>query len=574
MASRAMTIFKASSIITMNPAHPRAEALLINQDTGVIVEIGALSEVTAKAPEATLIDLADSVLLPGFVEPHSHPVVSGMVTQEPAYWIAPYVGFPTWEDVTEHFTHLNETTPLGVPLLFNGLDRLLQGAPKLTNVILDSFFPSRPVVVADNSGHLAYFNSALMALHGWDKDLPKDPVGGSYGRTSDGALNGQAYEVTAVMEAAGPVVASVANHPLHSAAKWYQLMAENGITSTSDMTYDVGFLGAYEALAALPDCPLRVSLYHVSTSKDAGEPLETADPERVRKQGVKLWADGSPWIGNAALSFPYLESDVVTTAGIPIGPAGIKAMNYTAEELNAVVDLHAPRGWQLAFHCNGDAGLDVVLDVYERGLRKHNLLGTDHRWRIEHLGACHKEQFERAASLGVEASMGPFQFIYWGDLLDGQMFPSSIGSQWQAIGDAFDAGLEVSFHNDGSVSPPKVLLNIQSTVTRTTASGAVHGENQRVTLDQALRAVTINGARQLFIEKKYGSLEVGKIADLVELSKDPYEVDPHRIASDISVRRTWISGRAVDLDAFAAQVEGVDPRPHADLATEPRTACC
>ncbi len=574
VAATARTIIKARSIITMDPTQPRAEAILIDQDTGLILAAGTFDAVVASAPEATLIDLADSVLLPGFVEPHSHPVVSGLATQEPAHWIAPYVGFPTWDDVTDHFTQLQATTAPGEPLMFNGLDRLLQGAPKLTAEMLDSYFPDRPVVVADNSGHLAYFNSAVIAMHGWDTNVPADPVGGSYGRTATGALNGQAYEVTAVMEAAGPILAKVANHPLHSAAKWYRLMAENGITSTSDMTYDVGFLAAYEALASLPDCPLRVSLYHVSTSTKAGEPLETSNPAKVRKQGVKLWADGSPWIGNAALSFPYLESEVVTKADIPIGPAGLKAMNYTAEELDAVVDRHAPEGWQLAFHCNGDAGLDVVLDVYERGLRKHHLLGTDHRWRIEHLGACHKEQFERAASLGVEASMGPFQFIYWGDLLDGQMFPSSIGSQWQAIGDAFDAGLEVSFHNDGSVTPPKVLLNIQSTVTRTTASGAVHGENQRVTLDQALRAVTINGARQLFVEDKYGSLEVGKIADLVELSDDPYEVEPHRIATDISVRGTWMAGRVIDLEAFAAQVEGIDPIPHGSLASEKRTSCC
>ena len=376
------------------------------------------------------------------------------------------------------------------------------------------------------------------------------------------------------MEAALPILGKAVPHPLHSAAKWYRLMATHGITSTSDMTYDDTFLKAYEALASAEDCPLRISLYQVSTSEVAGQKLTTANPDRVRKQGIKLWADGSPWIGNAALSFPYLDSPVVRAAGIPLGPAGISVMNYTKDELDAVIDKHAPEGWQMSFHCNGDAALDVVLDVYERGLKKHNLLGTDHRWRIEHLGACHKEQFERAAALGVEASMGPFQFIYWGDLLDGQMFPSEIGSQWQAIGDAFDAGLEVSFHNDGSVTPPNVLLNIQSTITRTTSSGTVHGANQKVTLDQALRAETINGARQLFVDDKYGSLEVGKIADLVELSADPYEVNPMTLATDVSVLGTWVGGRKVDLDAFDAQILAIDPDPHADLAAAGPPACC
>ena len=568
------TIIKAKSIITMDPGNPRAEALAFDASTGEIVAVGTVEACTAAAPTATVTDLGDTVVLPGFVEPHSHPVQSGLVTQAPCHWIAPYVGYPTWADVTAFFATLDAKTHAGEPLMFNGLDRLLQGAAAPTAVSLDEFFPTRPVIILDNSGHLAYFNTALIKLQGWDTKAPADPVGGSYGRLADGSLDGQAFELPAVMEAALPILGKAVPHPLHSAAKWYRLMATHGITSTSDMTYDDTFLKAYEALASAEDCPLRISLYQVSTSEVAGQKLTTANPDRVRKQGIKLWADGSPWIGNAALSFPYLDSPVVRAAGIPLGPAGISVMNYTKDELDAVIDKHAPEGWQMSFHCNGDAALDVVLDVYERGLKKHNLLGTDHRWRIEHLGACHKEQFERAAALGVEASMGPFQFIYWGDLLDGQMFPSEIGSQWQAIGDAFDAGLEVSFHNDGSVTPPNVLLNIQSTITRTTSSGTVHGANQKVTLDQALRAETINGARQLFVDDKYGSLEVGKIADLVELSADPYEVNPMTLATDVSVLGTWVGGRKVDLDAFDAQIQAIDPDPHADLAAAGPPACC
>ena len=567
-------ILAASAIVTMDPAHPRASAIAFDTATGVILAVGSVDECTAAAPAAQVTDLGDIVLLPGFIDPHSHPVVSGLVTQSPAIWIAPYVGFPNWSDVTALFATLDAETPAGQPLLFNGLDRLLQGAPAPTAVMLDGFFASRPVVVADNSGHLAYFNTATMQLHGWDAKAPDDPVGGSFGRTAEGALDGRAYELPAVMAAAGPILGAVVTHPLHSAARWYRYMASHGITSTSDMTYDVPFLQAYLALGSTIDCPLRVSLYHVSTADTCGEQVETPFPDKLRKQGVKLWADGSPWIGNAALSFPYLDTEVVRHAEIPLGPAGTSVMNYTPEQLDAVIDAHAPEGWQMAVHCNGDAALDVVLDVYERGLKKHGLLGTDHRWRIEHLGACRKVQFERAASLGVEASMGPFQFLFWGDLLDGTMFPTEIGSQWQAIGDAFDAGLEVSFHNDGSVTPPNVLLNIQATVTRTTNSGTEHGPNQKITLDQALRAVTINGARQLFVDDRLGSLEVGKCADLVELSKDPYAVDPLTLASEVSVLGTWVGGHRIDLDAFDAQVEAMDPTPYKELATRDQRRCC
>jgi hypothetical protein len=132
----------------------------------------------------------------------------------------------------------------------------------------------------------------------------------------------------------------------------------------------------------------------------------------------------------------------------------------------------------------------------------------------------------------------------------------------------------VSFHNDGSVTPPNVLLNIQGSVTRTTNSGTIHGANQKITLDQALRAVTINGARQLAIDDKVGSLEVGKQADLVELSMDPYAAAPLRVATQVSVLGTWVGGRRIDLETFEAEVAAMDPAPHRALAKPNQHACC
>jgi len=142
------------------------------------------------------------------------------------------------------------------------------------------------------------------------------------------------------------------------------------------------------------------------------------------------------------------------------------------------------------------------------------------------------------------------------------------------VGEAFAAGLEPSFHNDGALTPPNVPLNVQSMVTRTTISGSVHGPDQKVTLDQALRAVTVNGARRLFVDDRLGWLVAGKTADLVELSAVPYTVDPLRPATDVSVLGTWVGGRRIDLDAFDEQVDAVDPGPHAELATEAHTRCC
>ncbi len=570
----AATVLVASTVLTLDAHDTRATAVAVDDASGRILAVGSSEECRAAAPGATVTDLGAHVLAPGFVDAHNHPFLSGVVTQDPVHWIAPYVGFPTWKDVTDEFARVDAATPDDDPVFLNGVDRLLQGAPLLTADVLDRYFPTRPAVVLDNSGHLAYFNSAVIARNGWDTAPPSDPVGGSYSRDDTGHLTGLAFETSAVLGATSGVIADVVSDPLHSAAEWYALMSRNGVTLTSEHAYDTPYRQGYEVLATRPGCPIRVGLYHMSIGDDPGTPFESAAPDMLWKQGIKLWADGSPWVGTAALSFPYLDSATVAAAQIPIGPSGEGNMNYSRSELDGILDEFAGQGWQFAFHCNGDVGLDVVLDCYEAGLARHGLTGTDHRWRVEHCGAGRGDQFARAARLGVTISMAPFQFIYWGDVLDGQLFPSEIGSQWQRFADAWTAGVQPSLHNDGAVSPPVPLLNIQAAVTRATASGTVHGANQALTIDQALRAHTIHGARQLGRDHDLGTIEVGKLADLVELSADPTTVDPHRLTTHVKVRGTYVSGRRVDLRGFLAEVGKVDPAPHRHLAATARHPCC
>jgi predicted amidohydrolase YtcJ len=151
-----------------------------------------------------------------------------------------------------------------------------------------------------------------------------------------------------------------------------------------------------------------------------------------------------------------------------------------------------------------------------------------------------------------------------GDILDGTLFDSEVGAQWQRVGDAVKSGAVVSFHNDGSVSPSIPLLNLKSTVTRLTPSGKLHGPEQKVSLDDALRAQTINGAFHLKRDDESGSIEVGKFADFVILDTDPYAIDPANI-DKIKVQGTWLAGKPVDVDAYLAQIESIDPSEHKDL---------
>lgn len=559
-------ILVASTIITMDPKQPTAEAVAIDSTTGLIAAVGNKAELIAANPNATVNDLGTDALLPGFIDAHNHPVLSGITTMEPSHWIAPYVGFPDVKSITDLFTKLDESEPAGQALMFSGLDRSLQGTNGFTADELDKYFPSRPVAIIDNSGHAVYFNTAVMQLLGWANNTPPaDPVGASFGRNADGTSNGVALEAAALMVVALPVMARAVPHPLRSGALWYQLMAKNGVTATSEHTYQANQMQAMVALASVPDSPLRVAVYHMSTEPDCGDPIQFPVPEAMlKKNGIKLWADGSPWLGTIASTLSYLDNDTTRAAGITPGLHGEEMMNYTRAQIDAVIDANASKGWQFAFHCNGDMAFDIVLDAYEYGLNKYGLIGTDHRWRVEHVGAGRGDQFKRAASLGVAISMSPFQYIYWGDLLDGTLFDSEIGAEWQRFADAFDSGAVVSFHNDGSVSPPIPLLNIKTAVTRQAKSGNVHGANQAISLDDALKASTINAALHLKRDHEIGSIEAGKFADFVQLAADPYAVDPAMI-DQIAVNATWLAGKRINLDAFISQIEAIDPSEHQDL---------
>ena len=566
-------ILKAGTIITMDPSRPRAEAVAVAN--GRITAVGSLDECRAAAPGAEVVDTGAAALLPGLVEPHSHPMVSGVALNPPARNITPF-NDPHWSDVQKVFTAAIAETDPSTPLLFSGFDALLHQRPAPEASELDTIFGDRIAVIVDNSGHGVYFNTALMKSKGWDVNPPADPVGAHFGRNPDGSLNGQGFETGVLFAVVGDILATLGN-PLLAAAEYYATMAQAGLTSTSDMTFDLTLKGGYESLAAAPSCPLRVSMWEVSTSDTFTEPTSfAAGDEWLIKQGVKLWTDGSPWVGNIGISFPYLDSEATRLAGIdPAKAGGPQSMNYTRAQLDAILDKAGPAGWQMALHANGDLAIDLALDAYEAALKRHNLIGTDHRWRIEHLGAGTRRHFDRAAELGVYTSMAPFQYYYWGDLLDGQMFDHEHGARWQSFGDAAASGAVVSFHNDGSVSPPSPILNIATAVTRRTRSGAVHAPDQTMPLEQALRAHTIDAARTLHREALVGSIAPGKLADFTELAADPYTVDPIALAEKAAVRGTWLAGERTDLDAFLGAVRGTDAAPHAHLAEHPaRGGCC
>lgn len=381
-------ILKAASIITMDPANPRAEAIAFHATTGVIAAVGSVADCREVAPGVAVTDLGDTVLMPGFVEAHSHPILAGLLTQDPVHWIAPSNGYTSFAQVAALWTSVNADASSGAPVVFYGLDRPSQGVGEPTNAALDTYFPDRPAVVLDVSGHAVYVNSKVIDGLGWlNGEPPADPPGARFGRNADGTSNGIGYETAAIVAMAMPTIKQVVTDPLKSSAAFIRLMAAHGITATTDMAYADSMTKGYEALLSRPDTPLRLSVYRSMTGPDAHESLDTSLPAAMLQQvGAKMWADGSPFLGTLAASFPYLDSAVVQKAGIPISPGGDSNMNWTRKQIDPILDGFAETGLQAATHINGDVALDIILDGYERALAMHGLLGTDHRWRIDHCG--------------------------------------------------------------------------------------------------------------------------------------------------------------------------------------------
>lgn len=288
-----------------------------------------------------------------------------------------------------------------------------------------------------------------------------------------------------------------------------------------------------------------------------------------------MWADGTTFIGTLAASFPFNDNETTKNANVLIGPSAESVMNYSRGQLDHVLDPIAATDLQMSMHAHGDVAIDFVLDAYASVLAKHGKLGTDHRWRIEHWSAGRADQFRRAVDLGVCTPLASYQFVQLGGLLDGPLFPTEIGSRWVAAADAIKAGARVSFHSDSPVSPVDPLQTIGCMVSRRTPSGELHGVEQTISIDDGLRAYTINAAYHLRREHDLGSIVPGKLADFVQLSGDPYLADPAQLDKQVTVVATWSSGRKVDTDAFLADIATVDPAQHQHLthAAAGHTCC-
>ncbi|KDA05145.1 amidohydrolase [Microbacterium sp. CH12i] len=509
----------------------QVEAFAVEE--GRIVALGAAAELTAQYPDAETVAL-DGWVIPGLIEPHGHPGYSSILLSDLVLDIRPV----TIPDAAGVLAALREAVAAsdGQAIFANGWDSLLQrGLPDPDIHWLDELAGDTPLVVIHNSGHSAYFNTAAARAAGIDRTT-EDPVGAHFGHDASGALSGVAVEEAAVEKVVAPVLESAKKHLPELLVAHLRDLARRGITTVSDLSWNADLNPLVEALYAKGQLPVRLRWYEMSRPGGTASPRGNGD-ELFRQVGVKTWSDGSPWIGNIATSFPYLDTEATRALGLE--PHHIGTANYTTDQLHEIAEPYAAGGWQLSCHAHGDLAVASTLDVYEQIITRHGL--TDHRFRLEHCGAMLPAQFERAASLGVTVSLFVDHITYWGEVLVDDLFGPEHGGAWADAGAAFAAGHRATFHNDGWVTPNEPFRNMAVAETRTTRSGFRMPGGIPVTRVQALAAQTTNAAWQLFSEHEVGALAPGLFADFIVVDRDPVTVPAEELAETV-VRAVYLAG--------------------------------
>ncbi len=518
-------IITGATVLTMDPAIPKASAVAVRGEH--ILAVGSDADVlNLKGANTKVLDARGHTVTPGFIDSHSHPLGA-------ADAISANVGLPRISDVQAALAAQAKKTPPGQWVLGSMYDdtRFAEGRP-LTRRDIDAVVPGHPVYVAHRGGHTAVVNTAALELAGISAETP-DPVGGRYFREG-GELTGKIAEPAAMQ-------------PFRDAGVWPQMdratrqrsvmlasqrMAAAGLTSTTDASGDRDDFIAYQDARAAGEMHFRLSFMPGGTSevyaglKQARVASGFGD-DMLRIGAVKYAADGSASERTMSRSTPYSGR-----------PDDFGILTMTQEEIDAAVDDAVAHDFRIGIHANGDVAIDRVLNAYERVLK--NWPGENPRFRIEHCSLIDPTRLARVKAAGVVPT--PFYTYayyhgnkwveYGADMMESMFVHKSF----------LDAGILAAPASDFPPGPFEPMMALQSMVTRKDDQGRVWGGNQRISVDEALKVCTMNGAYASFEEGIKGSLTPGKLADFVILEQDPHAVDPDAIVG-IKVLRTILGGR-------------------------------
>ena len=511
------------NVLTQDEANPRASAFAVKH--GRFVAVGTNDDVlNLRTSDSEVIDAEGATVLPGFIDAHSHPSSAGLNALRNVN-----TNLGSIARIQAALRERAATTPPGDWIVGYMYDDTKQeeGRP-LNRLDLDAVSTEHPIVVGHRGGHTGVYNSMAFAAAGVTAQTP-DPFGGHFYR-EDGELTGKVAErARGVFNVPS---GSTAEERALGVAAICQEMNAAGLTSVHQAGTGARDLRAYQDARAAGDLTLRMNLFARGGSypnlRDAGIRSGFGD-EWLRVGPVKFAADGSASERTMSMSTPY--------AGRP-DDYGILTM--TQEEVHDVVEDAHRAGWQIAIHANGDVAIDMVLNAYERAEREWPRDDTRHR--LEHCSLVNPGLLKRIAAGGYI----PAPFYTYAHYHGEKWIEYGVEKmEWMFAHRSFiDYGIPVAPASDHSPGPYEPLMAIQSMVTRKDYTGRTWGPSQRISVTEAIRVCTANGAYASFEEHEKGTIAEGKLADFVVLAADPHEVDPDGI-KEIPVLRTVVGGATV-----------------------------
>ena len=523
----------------MDPARPQVEAVAVRGET--IVAAGTRPEATALRGEATrVVDLGDRALLPGFIDAHGHFLAVGRGLDALSLHPPPVGDVSDIDDIVDRIrTWIAERNiaPGGLVPGRGYDDSLLAERRHPTRDDLDRASTEHRIVLTHVSGHLRAANSAALAAAGVTAETPNPPGGhirrraGS--REPDGVLEERAGGLVG-----GGLLASAPGDTDATARRAIEVYLRYGTTTIQDGATGPETVAALRAAARRRPFDADVAAFPwFRTLEDAERTVHEARYRGgFRVAGVKFSLDGSPQGRTAWVTEPYDE-------GPPGAPPDYRAYGTLAPDLyKAGAARLIERGVPIIVHANGDAAIDLMLDGVAEAVAGTDPV-PDHRAVIIHAQLMRADQLDRAAALRVVPSFFSAHAFFWGDW-HVRSFGAARGSNVSPARWAVERGVRFTMHNDAPIVPPDIMRLVSIAVNRTTRSNRVLGPEQRLTVREALHAVTLGAAYQYFEEDAKGSITAGKQADLVVLERNPLTADPREL-EHIRVVETFSRGRSV-----------------------------
>ncbi len=541
-AETADAIYQGGSIITINDAHPKAEAVAVKG--GRILAVGTKQEVFKSKGDATkIIDLTGKTMLPGFVDAHGHVFMGGIQALS-ANLLAPPDGevkdIASLVQTLKDWTTANRVTVDKIQLIVGfGYDNaMLAELRHPTREDLDQVSKDIPVCIVHQSGHLFAVNSKALEVCGLNAESP-NPAGGVIRRGADGKEPNGVLEETAGF----PVVMKLLSRTGAEGAKQFarsgaELWARFGYTTADEGRSTPAVANILRTVADEGGFKIDVVTYpDVLVDRDfIRKNVSHEYKNRLRVGGAKLTIDGSPQGFTAWRDRPYYAP----VGKYPPGYRGYPAA--TEEQVISAVDWAYENKIQILTHSNGESASDLLIAATEAATRKHGI--GDRRAVLIHGQFLREDQVDSFNRLSVIPSLFPMHTFYWGDWHRDHTVGPALADNISPTGWCVKRGMKFTSHHDAPVAFPNSMRVLDATVTRRSRSGDIIGPDQRVNVMTALKSMTIWPAWQHFEEKSKGSIESGKLADFVILDKDPTAVDPEKI-DEIKVVETIKEGVTV-----------------------------